>query len=100
MQEQSGSGETSKDDETSEISSSQNRASTSDAELEALNKKVAEKLDPKIYSSFQKPSFVKTENILIHSKRQNSSNDKDEKKFKTLKGSGKKLNLKHKFEFY
>jgi len=70
--------------------------------LGQLNKHVKDKMDPNIYESFQKPNFVKTDEILFTSKRKLSSEDgTNTKKLKTIKGgSAQPININHKFKFH
>lgn len=61
----------------------------------------AAKMNPKIYNSFQHPSFVKTDKILFDLKRKgNEVKTKQSKKLKIEDGGGNSAQQKHKFQFY
>jgi len=67
------------------------------ARSDDLNETVKNKMDPKIYASFQKPLFVQTDKILFQKKRKLSS---DNKTPKLAKLDAKPKDLKHSFQFY
>lgn len=67
--------------------------------LDNLNKDIKNKMDSKIYESFQKPHFVKTGEILIKRKSEESSTN-NVKKPKLDNETILKGNLKHKFKFH
>jgi len=64
---------------------------------DGLNQTVKEKMDPKIYASFQKPLFVQTDKILFQKKRKLSAENKT---VKLPKLDAKPKDLKHSFQFY
>jgi len=71
-----------------------------DSEISDLNKEISEKMDSKIFKSFQHPRFVKVEKIVFSPKRKSDELEKTVKvkKPKLLKGGSNEV--KHKFQFH
>lgn len=66
-----------------------------------LNYSLKNKMDPKIFESFQKPRFVKTDKIVTDLKRKSTASNVSaaDKRLKTSNFTGKS-GVKHKFQFY
>jgi len=63
-----------------------------------LNQIVKQRMDPKIYASFQKPLFVQTDKILFEKKRKLPANNHSKKLIKLEETKPK--NVKHSFKFH